>query len=111
MAILFGLVVFGLSSCEETDPGGFMRSATHGIKKGWELIGPLLGVASALILFPVAAALVVRVLTVFGSWALREQIDLDRGTKLMVGALWPFTFLAGVVMFTFLGITNRMFRE
>lgn len=110
-AITLGLVVFDRTSFEVVDPGGFLRSATYKIREGWEIKGPLLGLACAL-LYPVFAAVAVSIVLAVRNWASLDGTTspLNRGDKLILGAAWPFSLVAGVIVYTYLGLINRLFR-
>ncbi len=61
-------------------------------------------------LYTLLAAVIIRFCQGLRLWAHRGQIQAwDYNTRLLLAALWPFTLIISLIVYTFLGLIHRLF--
>ena len=88
-----------------------VEKVTH--RPEFNLKGSLIGVPIGLFvafLYPVIAALIIRLCEEMKSWAYCGQVEeWDRDFQLFLGAFWPLTLICCIIVCLFLGIIHRIF--
>lgn len=75
------------------------------------LIGLLIGIIVS-IAYPFVAAFAVYLCSGYRNWAYFDQVEpWENSLKITLGAFWPILLIWSAIIYTFLGIVNRLFQK
>jgi len=111
ISLVFGVVTFVTLTVRITMiPAGFLNKPS--IEFANDPILSLLIAAAVAFVYPVIAAFVVFICEHCRSWAYLNDVNKwNKGTKIYLGAFWPLLLIWSLIIYTFLAIVNRLFRE
>lgn len=102
-SIVAGLTVFMCLTCQTypTEPATLRKDRLG--------LGFLLMISTCF-LYPVLGAFAVGLIEATRAWAYSgSQDEWTRAHRLMLAAVWPFSFLVGMILYPCLGLIHRLF--